>query len=398
MIKEISMQSSRIFRSALCWTFFQILILLFVTGGHLRDYVHWDANWYSEIASIGYDGAYPLKEYGVGGSSIAFFPAHPLAVRAVMRLFHIDAKLAVTFAAQLACIGLWAYLLLILRRLRLNPLFSFAAALLFFVQPGSFYTVIGYSEALFTASMLGYVYWSTRWIEENRGKSLYFALAVIHGIVLGSTRILGLALLGFPLLLLASRTLATRKLNLRQTLGATLLGVLSLSGFAAFLAYCHFRWGHWDAYWEANRIGWHVYLDPWVMFNWEYFRDVFFIGTLSELLGRMLTLITLGFAVKFTLWSWRRNKIDSLPLALSLLNVGLMVQTVLGSHGMHSMIRYLIPIHALLIPLLGGWAQEKWESRTLTFRAGVFALVVTYFLFAIQIVFTIRYSRGGWVS
>src|SRR4051812_23601138 len=112
------MPTSKILRSALGCTFYQILVVLSVTNGKIKNLVRWDAIWYRDIAVNGYDGAFPLKSLPTGGSNIAFFPAFPLSVRGVLAVIHVGPDLAVNFAAQLTCIGVWAYFFLLLRRFK----------------------------------------------------------------------------------------------------------------------------------------------------------------------------------------------------------------------------------------------------------------------------------------
>lgn len=389
----------RLLPAAIGLMLYQIVLALFLAGGRPARLVFWDATWYRDIAALGYQVELPLVHHAEGGSNIAFFPAFPLWVRGILHALPVSPDMAVLIASWIACAAIWAYLVVLLRRLGVRPGWSWVALIAFLVQPGTFYAVAGYSEPLFTAALLGYIHWSTRAIEENKSHALSFALAVLHGAILSSTRILGVALCAYPLLLALARSLPRPRLP--DVWAPALLGVLSLSGFAAFLAYCAIRWGRWDLYWEANRIGWNVYFDPWKLLTPSYYTDVFFVGNLSEVLGRLFTVATLVVSVALTRWAWKVRARDALPLALAVLNLGFMLETIVGSHGMHSMIRYLIPIHALVIPCAARWAQDRgdrepgqWPSLGLS----VAGALITIWLLAVQVMFLIRYSRNEWVS
>ncbi len=157
-------------------------------------------------------------------------------------------------------------------------------------------------------------------------------------------------------------------------------------------------------YWDANRIGWNVHLEFWKPFQWSFYRDVFFFGTLSEVLGRIITILTLVPSFTLAGWAWRTRARDPMRLAVALLNLGLFFETVIGSHGMHSMVRYLVPIHALVIPLGAAWMQERMAERDavgaplVSFRLVAASLATAAFLLAVQVLFAIRHSRNEWVS
>jgi hypothetical protein len=66
---------------------------------------------------------------------------------------------------------------------------------------------------------------------------------------------------------------------------------------------------------------------------------------------------------------------------------------------MHSMVRYLIPIHALLFPGVAAAADGggATANRSALRRIPAFALTGLA-LFALELLFLSRYVRGDWVS
>jgi len=397
----ISLRSFRPLAIGFGIALFQLIVVLFVTGGKYAHLVQWDGNWYRDIAEFGYQVTLPLPHSAQGGSRIAFFPGFPIWVRLVGTIFHIPMSYAVNLAAELAAVGCWTYLILILKRLHIADLLIVLLIVIFFSQPGAFYLVSAYSESLFTSALLGFVYWTGRALETSREeeplretradfwKLPQIILAIGHGFVLTSTRYLGVFLAIYPLFFIAyaHRDVPAPLRRRKWTLAGT-ISLLALGGFASFLVYCQTAYGSWNLYWEANRIGWSVQVEP-KLFQLAFYTDVFFNGNLSEVLGRLITVFTLGglLALYFKRFGG----------AISLLALELICATIIGSHGMHSMVRYLIPIHALALPVLGVW----FNSRTSLFRSPRFfsgMAAVLILLLAIQVMFAIRYSRTEWVS
>lgn len=383
-----------IFLRALGLASYQIALLLFVTGGRPRSLVWWDAAWYRDIAVGGYQVALPITKHTAGASNIAFFPGFPLWSRAVIGATGMDPNLGVAVAAQLACVGMWAYFLLVLRELGVKGGAALLAVLAFLVQPGAFYFVVGYSESLFTFALLGYLYWAIRAYRSARLSWGAFALAALHGALLSSTRFVGVALCGFPVLLALARAFRDRKAA--RLPSAIVLSALALCGFLGFLLFAQLRWGRWDLYWESNRIGWDTQLGSTKLLRLSYWTDVFFFGPLPEVFGRMLTIATLVLLAPSCARAWRERARDAVPLALAALCAGLAFETIVGSQGMYSMIRYLLPIQAIAL-LLAAMGWSRVEGPVPVRRLAALALGGG-FLLALQILFTIRYGQNAWVS
>lgn len=397
--KEATSSALALWLPAIALTVFQLVLFLLVTGGKPERMVAWDAAWYADIARDGYQVSFPLTGGAGGGSNTAFFPGFPAWARAVMELTGLSARVAVGLAAQLACIGLWVYFLALLRKLRVSAALSLAATVAFATQPGAFYLIVGYAESLFAFGILGFIWWTWRLMEGKKFSFFFFALAAIHGGIMTGTRFLGAALAGLPLLWIAAETLGGRRLRAPRALTALALGISALSGFFGYLLYCHLRFGLWNVYWEANRIGWGVQVETHTLFRLSYYTDQFFVGNLSEIVGRLVTVATLVFVVRGLHWAWKLRAREPAFLAIGLLAFGLLAETMIGSHGMHSMVRYLVPIQAIVIPWLAVRASESFayeKGLQITRVAGwtaFFALGL-----ALQVLFSIRYSLGQWVS
>lgn len=114
----------------------------------LEGWVHWDSGWYREIADHGYS-------YTPGRQSpVAFFPAYPLAMRAVGAA--VGSTLLAGIVVTLAAGGALAVMVWTWFRDRLSPAAARTALGLFLLYPYAFYLFgVVYADALFVAAVVG---------------------------------------------------------------------------------------------------------------------------------------------------------------------------------------------------------------------------------------------------
>ncbi|MDQ6910767.1 MAG: hypothetical protein M3Z84_08315 [Actinomycetota bacterium] len=116
-----------------------------------ESWVHWDAGWYYSIAETGY--FYTPGSTADKQSSVAFFPAYPLAMRAgaLVAGDSLRAGIFITLAAGASVAVLfWTWLR---ERLRGPPAWTALALLLVFPWAYYLYGVV-YADALFAAAIL----------------------------------------------------------------------------------------------------------------------------------------------------------------------------------------------------------------------------------------------------
>jgi len=121
----------------------------FFTGSPwLEGWVHFDSGWYRDIANHGYSYI-PGRQ-----SSVAFFPAYPLAMRAGGLLVGstLLAGILITLAAGCGVAAMvWTWF-----RDRLSPTAAWTALALFLVYPYAFYLFGAvYADAVYIAALLG---------------------------------------------------------------------------------------------------------------------------------------------------------------------------------------------------------------------------------------------------
>ncbi len=379
-----------------------------------KGLTQWDSHWYLGIVRRGYQFV-GFDKIAYEQSNVAFFPGYPLAVAAISRLLGVDPELGLYLTAQLSCWLMWIYLFLFCRRWQIPTLWQILASLIILVYPSSFYLVVGYSESLFIASLLGFFYWS---MDLNSLRPAL--LAGIHGLVMSATRIVGLPVALVPLLRLSHRWF--------WTAGAV---VLALLGGLGFFLYCQLRFGRWDLYMEMLRyfapspidysVDYFAVIRPRTyapLFSHGYWQSLL---SFSEALGdgiwaislsQLFVPITLGSLVVTSLldgWSVLAGKSRRWQerLGFHLAAWAMFSISVAGASatGQRSMIRYCLPVHTLqVLTWLHGvkYTNFGFIPQQVHFYLGsVLRLgywILAFVFFALNQILTWRYVQHLWVA
>ena len=223
----------------------------------LAGWAQWDSGWYRRIAVEGYS-------YVVGQqSTVAFFPAYPLAVRAA-RLVVDDAYVAgivVTFVAGAGVAALMAAWL----RARLSPPATWAALLAFLLFPYAFYLYgVVYADALFIAALLG----AFLLLESDRA-----VLAGLAGAVATAARPIGVVVVVGLVVLALERRGALRPFDWRRLRPADAGVLLSVLGL---VAWCVYLWARFDdpLAFAGAQAAWDQGAGPETWLKFQFFRDV----------------------------------------------------------------------------------------------------------------------------
>src|SRR5438477_2931641 len=214
-----------------------------------------DSYWFMNIVDRGYQTIVPPINHKVMEvSNVAFFPAYP-AIAAVLRYgLHFDTDRALLITAQMAAWGFWSYFFLFCGRWNLSPALQFFGALSIIAHPAAFFLIAGYSESLFLMTLLGFIYWSSA---EGRTAKVW---AMLHGIVMSATRIVGILCAAFPVI---RSVFAKGWRRWRGPLAwchdqASAIGLSCAAalGAIAFFVYCQLCWSHWVMYMVTQSAGW----------------------------------------------------------------------------------------------------------------------------------------------
>ncbi|PIK93111.1 hypothetical protein SYN65AY6LI_02210 [Synechococcus sp. 65AY6Li] len=400
---------------AVALTLLQIFLISFWSqeddyASIFKGLTQWDSHWYLGIVRRGYQFV-GFDKIAYEQSNVAFFPGYPLAVAAISRLLGVDPELGLYLTAQLFCWLMWIYFFLFCRRWQIPPLGQVLASLIILVYPSSFYLVVGYSESLFLASLLGFFYWS---MDLNAPWPAF--LAGIHGLVMSATRIVGLPVALVPLLRLSHPWFWTASAV-----------VLALLGGLGFFLYCQLRFGRWDLYLEMQRYFGPSSFDYLAIIRPRTYAPLFSSGywqsllSFSEALGagiwaislsQLFVLLTLGSLVITGLldgWSVLAGKSrrwqERLGFHLAAWAMFSIAVAGMSAVAQRSMIRYCLPVHILqVLAWLHGirYTDFSFIPQQVRFyldsvlRLGYWILALVFF--ALNQILTWRYVQHLWVA
>jgi hypothetical protein len=409
--------SARIFLLGLALTVLQVLMIYLWTKH--SDYAsaftalsQRDSYWYLSIVRRGYQFV-GFDKIAYEQSNVAFFPGYPLAVAIMSRLLGVEPELGLYLTAQLFCWLMWIYLFLFYRRWQIPTLWQVLASLIILVYPSSFYLVVGYSESLFVASLLGFFYWS---MDLNSLRAALLAGA--HGLAMSATRIVGLPVAWLPLLRLGEGS--------RRWFWTAGAAVLALLGGLSFFLYCQLRFGRWDLYIEMQRYFTGVQANYQALFQastyvlsperWQVLLSpsapVKDAGLWSDALSQLFVSVTLGSLVVTGLLDGlsvlvgkSRRWQERLGFHLAAWAMFYIAVAGMSPLGQRSMIRYCLPVHIVQVLALVHWAKYTDFSfipeRIRPYLGNTLKLgyvLLAFIFFALNQILTWRYAHHLWVA
>ena len=287
----------------------------------------WDSHWYSDIATRGYVSTVPPVPRGEE-SNVTHFPGYPLMIRAVTVVTGATGKWPALIAAWLMAWALWFYVFALFQRWRVGALGQGLASLLMMGFPTAFFSVAAYSESLFLAAILGFVFWA------GRPGPLSFGVAAIHGVAATATRIAAVVL-AFAV--------------------PRVLNALAMLGALAFFAYCQAKFGMWNIYLVRQDMGWGNKTTFSALFSpssyaphFTHWLDYNEFGKGMNLVLLLVIIAIFGF---LALGMKRGRALHHEGLRLLSIAVGLFALLIVSLHatGYHLVARYHYPIWFLLV-------------------------------------------------
>ncbi len=374
-----------------------ILLLIAPQGTLSQRYLalnNWDSFHYKNIAERGYslpaNGLITSESIHQGLANAVFFPGYPLAARALSILTGFSTGWALPLTAQLAALVFWFYLMLYLKARGVGRARMLATLAVIAIHPAAFYLATGYTESLFLASMMGFVYWS----ECKKKRVASTPIAALHGFVMSATRIVAFAPAAYPFFL------ELRRADLKSPLSALLrlkreifLGAAGISGAVLFFSYCQFHFGRWNLYFELEQIGWGNERRWFAIFNPLSYVPRFFFENSWDSLNRLAVTWTAGHLIFTARTEWRSGW-KEWPLWLTAFVLFYIPLTGKASANMDSMLRYTLPVTILLLVLQA--AQSPGQSVFMRKQKWVY--FVALLSFALQLWCSYRFLRGRWIA
>ncbi len=390
--------------------------------GLYDSFCRWDGNLYVQITERGYHGELPGSPVNFQKSNVAFFPGYPLAARWLHDALGgtISYRAAMVLTAQAAAWAFWTYWLVFLARWGTPSRLAALVTVVLSLHPAAFFLVVAYSESLFLAATLGFLYWVTS------SSGLRWPLAVAHGFVMTATRMGGvpvaLAPLGAALFCDAVRMgppvygSAFDLKQLARTLVADrrhLVSLTALAGFASlgvvsFFAWCQWQFGAWNLYMLTQKAGWNLSADwlwwlrpvNYVFLGSTWHPNVVWPDDLSRFTV-LATLVGFGLIARYEVRlarigdrGWQRRLVFYLAAAGLFFLHAAGVSPIL----MKSMIRYSFGVHALLLLALVQLAIDRHMPLAFSRRQLRWLVVGLVALGSIQTAIAWRFFINEWVA
>ena len=392
----------RIFLSAVLLTLAQFAVAFFGYGEHVKEgyqaLFQWDSVHYREIAQNGYFSNAPrdedidaMSEQQFNRSTnVAFFPGYPLVGRLLWKITGWPMPVVMTVTAQALAVVFWTYLLLLLASFSVPIRIRALAVAAVFAHPAAFFLITAYSESLFLALLLGYVFWNNR---EGIRSSV---LAALHGGAMTLTRIHGVFALPYPLL-------HDRRARIVRTAIVMGLGTLGLIGF---FAYCEWAFGHWDMYLQRQWRGWGIeakYLFPFQGY-------LHFLPTTNDngYLDPNNVSATVATATFWTLiftpiLEWRLRVRSGRRVRIALFVTAALLWyfygAALATNEMRSFLRYALAPHVLMIVAYAHlFARLPPPRQPWRIALPAMSIAVILALLALQIRFAGAFMDGDWIA
>lgn len=316
----------------------------FVPKSSWSLFSHWDGEWYTKIATLGYTYADDGKQH-----SVAFYPLFPLLIRGLMAL-GLPVEVSGVLINSLAFLGALVLVYFWVEERYDTGTARWTTAVLAWC-PFSLFCTVMYTEGLFLLLTTA----ALRFFE--RGE---YILAAVCGALTTATRGPGVALI--PAFLLVAWREKKPKL-------AYFAGFAVAIGLLSFSLYCAIRFGEPLAFVRVQKT--------WDQPSWY---NIF--GEAVKLEKYAISKVVMVFGGACLLWFFRK-RLSSVVLTYGFCSLGLL----LYSGALHSVNRYAYGVVSLSIALgLLLAARPRWG----------YALMGLFTLFLLQ--FAIKFASWVWVA
>ncbi|HEY3853372.1 MAG TPA: hypothetical protein VGO67_03145 [Verrucomicrobiae bacterium] len=409
----------RIFQAGLCpavfasiITLYQIAVLVMASPGKSISSAYTsshqkDSGWYASIVENGYVSTIPPVPQKTQLANVAFFPAFPILAKVIVMFLHLPVRFALALTAQASAFLFWYYLILILRRWQFSHIAIITTALAVLSHPNGFILVVGYSESLFLAMLLGFLYfleypgWKTK------------TLASLHGFVLTATRPVGTLCALWPLVQSIAKkdqkqksSYGSRLARCRPYWHAAVITLAASGGVIAFFVFCQWKFGRWNLYMQTQHIGWNQTANYIAFFNPATYS--FRLPRLRNSISVGHFLLALDFIVLITLeyvevFQWKNLALERTSrLGYYFCGFTVFYLSVSGTYntGMRGALRYDLCIHTVIVLGAANVIQVLCRQRIIRPILRYFLLATLWLAIiggcALQLFYTRVYLAGRW--
>jgi len=322
-----------------------VFIVLYVKdlGFKPRILCHYDCGWYKSITAHGYMTT-ALTEGQVGAANWAFFPLHPLIVKAVSDLTRIHVLGIAYLLGNLFLLGALVYLYKYISQSFSATAARYTIILMAFSSVNVYFTSF-YTESLFLFLSSATIYYVTqrRWI-----------LAGIVGSLLGATRNTGFLVgLIFITVYVFNKDWRRKDSKKRSFLiSLTLIPV----GLVMYMIFLHYRTGDFLAFYHTQKAGWGWTQNKsplWIVdsLRWLLHGEIF--GPMSTKVLRMVLIVACFACLYFLLKKRYIELIMLLPITVFSLNSQMFCY------------RYFLGLYPIYLMFALLSENRKWLFRTL---------------------------------
>ncbi len=358
--------------------------------------VQWDSVWFAHIVSDGYYVNPNAKN--IYYTNTVFPPGFPLFAYVIQSMAGTTEAVSVLLASQIATILFWIYFLLLAKRMCVSRFFTAAGVLCVLLYPASFFFIVGYSDSLFLAMLLGLLYWL------GDGKRYSWLIASIHGCIMTSARIVGIPLIILPLV----HAVFTKGFQGLRDPRPWLVTAISGAGAGAFFLFCKVAFGEWfiqvraHQYWATKPVPSAIF-NPIFYRHWKpFYADGILHPDYLSLISFQILLSFIIIAVLLELFTLMKRK----PSGTSVLRMSLYFTALLTwaftltarSHNVSGAFRYMLVPEIMCVLGLMGWSSAMRAKKTLP-RIVFWSLVIILFAaIPMQIAYIARYTHRLWVA
>jgi hypothetical protein len=226
--------------------------------------------------------------------------------------------------------------------------------------------------------------------------------AVVHGILMSATRIVGIPCAGIPVV---QSIFGKGVRPLRQHLPAIIVSILATLGAGLFFVFGQLRWGHWNIYMLTQSAGWGIVPDYLAVFRPSSYRwlvpalnNPTEASQMSMTLGGMMLLV-MGLCELLPAIRCRTNWQQRVGFYFAAAIIYYVSVSGVACVDMESMLRYEFCVHAAIVLAFLHFLRQFRVPPVLVRALGTAAVALGSVAgLSVQGWYVWNFTRGNWVA